>query len=75
MHIRVFGFQCAEKYKVPWKLILNCAKGVEGDWFLKKYGELTVKLKPRMTFVPTILLNQVNDSFFDEILLPICPFY
>ena len=53
-------FQCAEKYKVPWKLILNCAKGVEGNWFLKKYGELTVKLKPRMTFVPTILLNQVN---------------
>lgn len=52
------GFQCARKYDIPWKLILNCATGVQGDWLLKNYGELTNKLKQPISFVPTILLNQ-----------------
>lgn len=60
IHPLDFCLQCARKYDIPWKLILNCANGAQGDWLLKNYGELTNKLKQPISFVPTILLNQVS---------------
>jgi hypothetical protein len=44
---------------VRWKLIAECAAGMEGDELLKRHGDTTNALHPRVSFVPTILLDQV----------------
>jgi hypothetical protein len=52
-------FQCAEEHGVRWKLVAECAAGVEGDELLKHHGDVTNALHPRVSFIPTILLDQV----------------
>jgi len=44
---------------VRWKLVAECAAGMEGDELLKLHGEATDALHPRVSFIPTILLDQV----------------
>jgi len=44
---------------VTWKLVEECAEGLEGDELLKQHGEATNALHPRVSFIPTILLDQV----------------
>jgi len=44
---------------VRWKLVAECAAGMEGDELLKLHGEATNALHPRVSFIPTVLLDQV----------------
>jgi hypothetical protein len=44
---------------VRWKLVAECAAGMEGDELLKHHGEATNALYPRVSFIPTVLLDQV----------------
>jgi len=44
---------------VSWKLVEECAASMEGDELLKRYGEATKALHPRVSFIPTVLLDQV----------------
>jgi hypothetical protein len=44
---------------VKWKSIAECAAGNEGDELLKRHGDTTNTLYPRVNFIPTVLLNQV----------------
>jgi hypothetical protein len=44
---------------VTWKSVAECAAGMEGDELLKHHGEATDALYPRVSFIPTILLDQV----------------
>jgi hypothetical protein len=48
---------------VKWKSIAECAAGSEGDELLKHHGDTTNALYPRVTFIPTVLLNQVYPFF------------
>jgi interferon gamma-inducible protein 30 len=47
---------------VTWKLVEECAEGLEGDELLKQHGEATNALHPRVSFIPTILLDQNQDN-------------
>lgn len=55
--------QCSQKFNVPWEPILACAKGKEGSVLLSHHGEATATLDPKISFVPTILLNHVSFSW------------
>ena len=44
---------------MSWKLVAECAAGKEGDELLKHHGEATNALNPKVSFIPTVLLDQV----------------
>lgn len=55
-----FVFQCFDALKVdPDYLprIQECFEGKHGDELLKKNGELTQALRPKVTFIPTVTLD------------------
>ncbi|XP_035726521.1 gamma-interferon-inducible lysosomal thiol reductase-like isoform X2 [Vespa mandarinia] len=54
---------CAQKMNVDSNVISKCYSGAKGKELLAKYGELTSALKPRISFIPTISLN---DSVKDQ---------
>lgn len=54
------GKTCAEKLNVEWEPIYRCATGHDGDLLLKHNGQLTAELYPRVTFIPTVLLDDVS---------------
>eukprot|EP00088_Acartia_fossae_P002795 TRINITY_DN11163_c0_g1_i2.p1 TRINITY_DN11163_c0_g1~~TRINITY_DN11163_c0_g1_i2.p1 ORF type:complete len:230 (-),score=-4.80 TRINITY_DN11163_c0_g1_i2:142-831(-) len=56
--------RCAREYsEVNVDRILKCAEGKEGDELLAHAGQLNSKLRPKMTFVPTIeLSNDVKSN-------------
>uniref|UniRef100_A0A1B6D829 Gamma-interferon-inducible lysosomal thiol reductase n=1 Tax=Clastoptera arizonana TaxID=38151 RepID=A0A1B6D829_9HEMI len=56
------GKKCSEKFGVNWSSIEECANGVEGNLILKHYGDRTLSLKPRASFIPTIMLNKSRDN-------------
>ena len=51
--------QCAQEHNINWKPIAECAASSEGDNLLKVHGDKTNDLMPRISFVPTILLDKV----------------
>ncbi|KAG8292501.1 antigen processing and presentation of exogenous peptide antigen via MHC class I [Homalodisca vitripennis] len=53
---------CSTKFGVNWSPILDCAKGKEGNDLLKEHGDSTNALNPKISFVPTILLNHKRDG-------------
>ncbi|KAF7384664.1 hypothetical protein HZH68_014276 [Vespula germanica] len=48
---------CAQKMNVDFNVILKCYSGAKGKELLARYGERTSALKPRISFIPTISLN------------------
>lgn len=44
---------------MTWKLVAECAASMEGEELLKRHGEATNALHPSVSFIPTILLDQV----------------
>uniref|UniRef100_A0A1B6K2I2 Gamma-interferon-inducible lysosomal thiol reductase n=1 Tax=Homalodisca liturata TaxID=320908 RepID=A0A1B6K2I2_9HEMI len=56
------GAECSTKFGVNWGPILDCAKGKEGNDLLKEHGDSTNALNPKISFVPTILLNHKRDG-------------
>ncbi|KAK6624939.1 hypothetical protein RUM44_011803 [Polyplax serrata] len=70
----LIGQQCASEFSVDWSQILECANSIMGSTLLSEYGQMTDSLNPKMTFVPTVLLNQkygnqaaILKDFFKEI--------
>lgn len=51
------GRSCAEIHNVDWTPINNCSSSDEGVQLLVLHGNDTHNLRPKMTFVPHILLN------------------
>lgn len=62
MNPEEIGEQCAQEHNVKWKPISECAAGSEGDNLLKLHGDKTNKLHPRISFVPTILLDKEREN-------------
>uniref|UniRef100_A0A069DQ87 Putative gamma interferon inducible lysosomal thiol reductase gilt n=1 Tax=Panstrongylus megistus TaxID=65343 RepID=A0A069DQ87_9HEMI len=52
------GKKCCEEYNIDWNKVERCALGAEGDELLKQYGDATDALVPKVSFIPTILLNK-----------------
>lgn len=51
------GERCGKEFNINYSPISDCANGMEGIKLLKKHGERTNSLKPSVTFIPTIELN------------------
>ena len=49
--------QCAEIAEVEWDPIEKCSNSREGAELLKANGEETSSLDPRVSFIPTIVIN------------------
>ncbi|XP_021913568.1 GILT-like protein 1 isoform X2 [Zootermopsis nevadensis] len=62
MNPEKIGEECAQDHDVRWKEVVGCAVGSEGEELLKQHGEATNALNPRVSFVPTVLLDQSQDN-------------
>ncbi|KAI5745852.1 hypothetical protein M8J76_014761 [Diaphorina citri] len=51
------ALDCSRQHNIDVNPILQCARGVEGEILLKTYGEMTYALTPKVSFIPTILIN------------------
>lgn len=58
----MFYFQCARRINLNITNLKNCTHGKEGDELLAQYGDQTLNLEPLISFVPTIIYNDVYDS-------------
>ncbi|KAF5273398.1 hypothetical protein FQA39_LY07415 [Lamprigera yunnana] len=54
--------ECATALEISAARIFNCSESSEGDELLARYGNQTLALHPRVSFVPTIIYNDVFDS-------------
>lgn len=52
--------QCARQFNVDWDEIDQCYQGTRGSELLRDNGKLTRELMPDLTFVPTIVINNVT---------------
>lgn len=64
-----FIFQCANKMNINWGKINKCAHSSQGDDLLAKNGDKTNLLNPNLSFVPTIIYNDMFDDYLQEISL------
>ncbi|XP_053971840.1 GILT-like protein C02D5.2 [Hylaeus volcanicus] len=53
---------CAEKMNLDYNTILKCSTGDKGKELLAKYGELTNSLSPRVSFIPTVVLDDSSEN-------------
>ncbi|KAK5639356.1 hypothetical protein RI129_011848 [Pyrocoelia pectoralis] len=51
------GEKCAKQLGIQYDPISECAHAEQSSLLLKKYGERTQAVKPAITFIPTIELN------------------
>ncbi|KAK9497946.1 hypothetical protein O3M35_003841 [Rhynocoris fuscipes] len=56
------GKKCCEEYKINWFKVETCALGTEGELLLKEHGDRTHALSPKISFIPTILLNKERSN-------------
>ncbi|XP_028137093.1 GILT-like protein 1 [Diabrotica virgifera virgifera] len=61
--------QCAEDNQIKWDDIDNCLKSGKGDELLAKYGDRTNAVTPKITFIPTIVFNDVYTDKLQELAL------
>ncbi|GJQ74884.1 hypothetical protein Trydic_g21720 [Trypoxylus dichotomus] len=54
--------QCAALNGVDWDSILQCFEDGTGDDLLARNGDRTHNITPTITFIPTIIFNDVYDS-------------
>ncbi|CAH1969832.1 unnamed protein product [Acanthoscelides obtectus] len=54
--------KCARKHEFNIGKIRNCSRGVEGSELLAQNGEKTLQLEPVLSFVPTIIYNDVYSN-------------
>ncbi|XP_063594564.1 gamma-interferon-inducible lysosomal thiol reductase-like [Penaeus indicus] len=53
----VVGKKCVEKHGEKWGSISSCVTSDKGASILKHMGEMTHRLKPEVTFIPTITID------------------
>ncbi|XP_076045498.1 gamma-interferon-inducible lysosomal thiol reductase-like [Oratosquilla oratoria] len=56
------GKECVNKYNEDWNKVETCSTSEEGDQILKHMGKLTHALDPKVSFIPTITINDKQDS-------------
>lgn len=55
-------FQCAKRIDLNITQLKSCSNGKEGDALLAQYGDQTLNLEPSISFVPTIIYNDIYDQ-------------
>ncbi|XP_046389017.1 GILT-like protein 1 [Ischnura elegans] len=56
------GEKCALDLGINWEPIRTCASSLEGDLLLRKHGEDTHGLRPHVSFIPTVTLDDSQDN-------------
>lgn len=56
------GKKCAGKLDVNWSKIQECTDGKEGGELLAMHGDDTHSMRPKLSFVPTILLDGSHEQ-------------
>ena len=51
-------------HKEKWTNVENCIKSDKGPSILKHMGDMTHKLKPKVSFIPTITIDGVSKLCF-----------
>ncbi|XP_037039003.1 gamma-interferon-inducible lysosomal thiol reductase-like [Bradysia coprophila] len=67
--------KCTREHQVEWEPIQKCYDSPHGAELLKMHGELTHALRPSVTFIPTITLNQSQGrqaSILKDLLQEVC---
>ena len=70
--------QCAEIAEVEWDPIEKCSNSREGAELLKANGEETSSLDPRVSFIPTIVINHsqgVQKDILKNLMKEVCKVY
>ncbi|XP_066985793.1 uncharacterized protein [Macrobrachium rosenbergii] len=57
------GSKCSEKIGIDWKPLEDCAKSDLGAELLYQNGVKTASLKPRVHFIPTIVIDGHYDNY------------
>ncbi|KAJ8983275.1 hypothetical protein NQ317_010525 [Molorchus minor] len=58
--------KCANKNKMSWRTVKDCANGERGNELFVYFGEITSKLNPPLDYVPYILFNDVHNKTVEE---------
>jgi len=61
MNPKVAGESCSNELNIDWQNILKCTESTEGGELLAMHGDDTNSLKPKVSFIPTVLLNGSQD--------------
>nr|XP_045587222.1 gamma-interferon-inducible lysosomal thiol reductase-like [Procambarus clarkii] len=56
------GQKCVEKNGENWQNVEACILSDKGSSILKHMGDMTNSLKPRVSFIPTITIDRVQDD-------------
>lgn len=58
--------QCAAQTGVDFSLVMKCYRGKQGDELIDMYANRTAALQPPLSWVPTVVFNDVriNNSDF-----------
>jgi hypothetical protein len=56
------GQKCAGQLNIDWDPILACTEDEEGGRLLAMAGEESNSLRPKMTFVPTVIVDGSQDN-------------
>ena len=59
------GQKCADELGINWQPIYKCGKVVEGQKLLAMYGDDTHSLRPKVSFIPTVVVNGRQDGQTD----------
>ncbi|KAF5281199.1 hypothetical protein FQA39_LY17839 [Lamprigera yunnana] len=57
---------CACKFELSSDDILECGRSQQGDELLAKNGDQTHAVKPKITFIPTIVFNNIYDDYIHK---------
>lgn len=56
------GQKCADELELDYKPINTCFKSLEGQKLLASYGDDTHSLRPKISFIPTVVVNGRQDG-------------
>lgn len=62
------GEKCSKEVGIHFAKIIGCAKSKKGEELMKSHGTKTLGLKPKLTFVPTIAVDNSLDVSQEKIL-------
>ncbi|XP_074038747.1 gamma-interferon-inducible lysosomal thiol reductase-like protein [Leptinotarsa decemlineata] len=61
--------KCASEHNIEWESIQECVNSEEGDEWLAEYGNRTYSVKPKISFIPTIIFNNIYKEPLQNIAL------
>ena len=57
-NVDLIATNCAKENDIDWDKIESCASGSQGKQLLMEAGKKTKALRPKLSFVPTIVINE-----------------